>query len=99
MQRITCFFLIFRIKITLNVPQKVYLCNLKLVLDIKYLFFNKRIMNKKDYEKPTMNIVKLQQQTHLMAGSGVQSTRNSYGNANSGVTPTELNDAGEWEWN
>ena len=38
-------------------------------------------MNKKDYEKPTMNIVKLQQQTHLMAGSGVQSMRSGYGEA------------------
>lgn len=55
-------------------------------------------MNKKDYEKPTMTVVELQQQTHLMAGSGVQSTRNSYGIANSEVA-TELNDAGEWEWN
>ena len=35
-------------------------------------------MRKKLYEKPTMNIVKLQQQTHLLAGS-VQSTRSGYG--------------------
>ena len=26
-------------------------------------------MKRKDYEKPTMNIVKLQHQTHLLAGS------------------------------
>ena len=38
-------------------------------------------MNKKDYLKPTMNIVQLQQQTHLMAGSGVQSMRSGYGEA------------------
>ena len=38
-------------------------------------------MKKKDYQKPTMNIVKLQQQTHLMAGSGVQSMRSGYGEA------------------
>jgi hypothetical protein len=38
-------------------------------------------MKKKDYQKPTMNIVKLQQQTHLMAGSGVQSMRSDYGEA------------------
>lgn len=37
-------------------------------------------MKKKIYEKPTMNIVKLQQQTHLLAGS-VQSTRSGYGEA------------------
>lgn len=38
-------------------------------------------MKRKDYQKPTMNIVKLQQQTHLMTGSGVQSMRSSYGKA------------------
>ena len=38
-------------------------------------------MKKKLYQKPTMNIVKLQQQTHLMAGSGVQSMRSGYGEA------------------
>lgn len=37
-------------------------------------------MKKKIYEKPTMNVVKLQQQTHLLAGS-VQSTRPGYGEA------------------
>ena len=39
-------------------------------------------MNKKDYLKPTMKVVKLQQQAHLLAGSGqVQATRDSYGDA------------------
>ena len=39
-------------------------------------------MTKKDYLKPTMQVVKLQQQAHLLAGSGqVQATRDSYGNA------------------
>ena len=38
-------------------------------------------MKRKDYQKPTMNIVKLQQKTHLMAGSGVQSMRSGYGEA------------------
>ena len=38
-------------------------------------------MIRKDYQKPTMNIVQLQQQTHLMAGSGVQSMRSGYGEA------------------
>jgi hypothetical protein len=55
-------------------------------------------VKKKDYQKPTMNIVKLQQQTHLMAGSGVQSTRSDYGTANEGIDPNELED-GEWSWN
>lgn len=31
-------------------------------------------MRKKLYEKPTMNIVKLQKQTHLLAGSQVGAT-------------------------
>jgi len=38
-------------------------------------------MKRKDYQKPTMKVVKLQQQTHLMAGSGVDATRDSYGTA------------------
>lgn len=38
-------------------------------------------MKKKDYQTPTMNIVKLQQQTHLMVASGVESMRSDYGKA------------------
>ena len=40
-------------------------------------------MKRKDYLKPTMKVVKLQQQAHLLAGSGqeVQATRDSYGDA------------------
>ena len=39
-------------------------------------------MKRKDYLKPTMQVVELQQQAHLLAGSGnVQATRDSYGTA------------------
>ena len=38
-------------------------------------------MKRKDYQKPTMQVVKLQHQTHLLAGSGVQSMRSGYGDA------------------
>ena len=38
-------------------------------------------MKKKIYEKPTMNIVTLQHQTHLLAGSGVGAMRSGYGSA------------------
>lgn len=38
-------------------------------------------MKRKDYEKPTMKVVQLQQQTHLLAGSGVESMRTGYGDA------------------
>lgn len=38
-------------------------------------------MNKKDYLKPTMEVVKLQHQCHILAGSGVQSMRSGYGEA------------------
>lgn len=34
-------------------------------------------MNKKTYEKPTMIVVKLQQQSHLLAGSGGESDQMS----------------------
>ena len=55
-------------------------------------------MNKKGYEKPTMTVVELRHRTQLLTGS-VQAMRNSYGNANSEVSPGELNTDGEWEWN
>lgn len=54
-------------------------------------------MKKKDYQKPTMQVVKLQQQQHLMAGSGVQSVRSSYGKANSEV-PVEEVEGETWVW-
>jgi hypothetical protein len=39
-------------------------------------------MNKKDYQKPTMKVVKLQHRSHIMAGSEVfQAQRRSYGTA------------------
>ena len=42
-------------------------------------------MKRKDYQKPTMKVVQLQQQTHLLAGSGVEATRNGYGTAQEDV--------------
>jgi len=54
-------------------------------------------MKRKDYQKPTMNIVKLQQRTMLLAGS-VVTNRVGYGTANEGIDPNELED-GEWSWN
>jgi len=58
------------------------------------------MMNKKNYEKPTMTIVELRHRTQLLTGSSVQASRNSYGTANQGVSETELNkDGGWWEWN
>ena len=48
-------------------------------------------MKKKLYEKPTMNIVKLQHQTHLLAGSGEPSMINSInGWGNGGEDNEEL---------
>lgn len=34
-------------------------------------------MIKKDYKKPTMKVVKIQQQAHLLAGSGPETLRGS----------------------
>ena len=53
-------------------------------------------MKRKDYQRPTMKVVKLQHRTHLMAGSGVEANRSGYGTANGDVTET-LTD-GEWVW-
>lgn len=38
-------------------------------------------MKRKEYETPTMNIVQLQQETHLLGASGVGATRDGYGAA------------------
>ena len=56
-------------------------------------------MKRKDYQKPTMRVVELQQRTMLLAGSVVNATRYDYGDANPDVAPAELNLDGEWEWN
>ena len=38
-------------------------------------------MKKKVYQTPTMQVIKLQHQTHLLQASGVQSIRSGYGTA------------------
>ena len=62
------------------------------------LFRNKKniSMCKKDYEKPAITVVELQQQSQILAGS-LATTRTDYGSANSDITPSELID-GEWVW-
>ncbi len=42
-------------------------------------------MKRKDYQKPTMNIVKLQQQCHILAGS-IEANRSGYGTAEDDTT-------------
>ena len=39
-------------------------------------------MNTKVYQRPTMKVVQLQQRCHILAGSGVEANRSSYGAAN-----------------
>ena len=38
-------------------------------------------MKKKEYERPTMQVVKLKQQCQILAGSPLDATRSGYGNA------------------
>ena len=38
-------------------------------------------MKRKDYRKPTMNVIELQHQCHILAGSGVEANRSGYGAA------------------
>ena len=45
-------------------------------------------MKRKDYEKPTMQVVKLQHQTHLLAGSGEETQQ----------AQREDYESLEWEW-
>ena len=57
-------------------------------------------MKKKEYQKPAMRVVLIQQHAHLLAGSGFGAGRGDYGVANYGVDSNELNnETGEWEWN
>ena len=55
-------------------------------------------MKRKDYEKPAMRVVLIQQHAHLLAGSGFSAGRGDYGKANEGITDG-INSDGEWEWN
>lgn len=38
-------------------------------------------MKRKEYRKPTMKVVQLQHQSHILAGSGVEANRSGYGAA------------------
>ena len=51
--------------------------------NIFYNNFNsiQNTMKRKDYQRPTMKVVQLQHQTHLLAGSGVEANRSGYGTA------------------
>ena len=50
-------------------------------------------MKRKDYQKPTMKVIKLQQQGIICTSA----TRQGYGTANSGVEESELEE-GVWNW-
>ena len=55
-------------------------------------------MNKKNYQKPTMNVVMLQHTGMLMASGDVNASRSSYGTANYGIDEDELDDDRNWNW-
>ena len=56
-------------------------------------------MKRKDYQKPTMRVVKLQHRGILMV-SGTKAMRSDYGEANSDVNQeSETITNGQWEWN
>jgi hypothetical protein len=38
-------------------------------------------MKKKEYERPTMQVVQLKQRSQILAGSPLKATRNGYGDA------------------
>ena len=54
-------------------------------------------MYKKNYEKPTMTVVELQQRTMLLAGS-LTTTRDAYGIANEGIDQSLIDEEGQWVW-
>ena len=56
-------------------------------------------MNKKIYQKPTMNVVMLQHTGMLMAsGDSLGASRSSYGSANVGINSNELDNDDNWNW-
>lgn len=57
----------------------------------------KEIKTRKTYEKPTTT-VDVMQHTQLLMASGTEANRSSYGTANDGVDPDELDGDGSWEW-
>ena len=55
-------------------------------------------MKKKLYQKPTMQVDECEHEVELLAAS-VQSMRSGYGNANSDVEETEVEEGtGTWLW-
>lgn len=54
-------------------------------------------MKRKDYTAPTTMVV-VMQHTQMLMVSGTETNRSSYGTANDGVNPDELNGDGSWEW-
>lgn len=57
----------------------------------------KEIKTRKTYEKPTTTVV-VMQHTQMLMVSGPEANRSSYGTANDGVDPDEVNSDGSWKW-
>ena len=56
-------------------------------------------MKRKDYQKPTMKVVEVRIENHLLqASSSLGASRSGYGTANSDVADSEQED-GQWLWN
>ena len=58
-------------------------------------------MKRKDYQKPTMKIVKLRHTGMLMTSDGLNASRGSYSNANKDLdTNSEsVDESNRWVWN
>ena len=54
---------------------------------------------RRTYVQPTSEVVELHVTNQLLAGSGVESNRNGYGNGNSDVETSEKDGDGNWLWN
>jgi hypothetical protein len=50
-------------------------------------------MNKKTYQKPTMQVVQLQQQSHILVGSYTMSARGSRGQLSDGTNDLGWNES------
>lgn len=55
-------------------------------------------MNRKDYTKPTMKVVKLRHIGMLMTSGDLNSKRDNYENGNKDMSSGDLDSQNRWEW-
>ena len=55
-------------------------------------------MQRKDYNRPTMQVVELRNENLLSESGSMNASRSGYGAANSDVDDREKDASGQWSW-